>query len=786
VPADGGVVIHQGLIAMGMTLYRVGDLGPRHALFPLRNAAVKQADLVAWLSLALSSIATLDISAPGYVAKKTQPILARPALVFREIDAYGFLHVRPIVHIDGYPAGFFEDQDLIRAVRIDADAREIKTAEVLYPEPPVQTFRALLSQADGSPRSGEAARFHEESGMFLLEGGFAARFLTDNLSLLMREFTLLQSSVLDKYRLRVARPQLRLSVGKGIDYFEGSASVEIGDERIPFGEFMSQYRKAGYVTLSDGSRAWPEADAVERFDRLIAKAKGAEDAVAISFFDVPALARGGDVSAEGDGWERAEGFFRGYNGIDGREGDYGLPSGTLRPYQVYGVKWLEYLRDNGLGCCLADEMGLGKTVQVIALLRKSYVGGMRGASLVLVPRSLVYNWKAELERFAPELPVLVYYGPDRDPASIAKAGDAIVVSSYATVRNDVEHFAKLAFAYVVLDESQNVKNLGTQIASAVLSLRAEHRLALSGTPLENSLADLYSLFRFLNPVFFGSQQDFLARYLRPIQERNDEAALRDLKSRIYPFILRRVKRDVLADLPAKTEQTAFIELSPSHLDLYNRRRDELKRRIDAAVGAQGIKKSAFVILQALTELRRLAGVPEADGEFDETSAKREYLKEMVGELVADGHKCLIFTNFLASVELVSQDLADAGVQNLVMTGATGDRQSLVNRFQGDPTIGAFIMTLKTGGVGLNLTAADYVFIFDPWWNRAAEAQATDRTHRIGQKNPVFCYRMIAKGTIEEKILELQERKASLAESLLSADGEAIKALTEDDIEYLLG
>lgn len=783
---EGLIVIHQTLLSSGLILYHVPDLGPLHSRFPLRETSVKKEDLVSWLSLALSSISNLEIIAPGYTTSKTPPVSARSALLFREIDEYGYLHVRPLVHLDGFPVGFFDDQDLIRAIRIDTDAKELKTAEVLYPVPPEKTFRTLLSVSYVMNRGSDTAPVHEESGVFLLEGTFAAKFLGTNMNQLMRDYVLLEAPILEKYKLKITRPKLKLSISTGIDYFEGTATVNLSGDEIPFGVFMAQYRKNGFITLSDGSRAWPEIDAIERFERLITKAKGSDDAVAISFFDIPSLSHGGDVDAEGEGWEKTEGFFRGYNTITEREGEYELPSGTLRPYQVYGVKWLEYLRDNGLGCCLADEMGLGKTVQVITLLRKSYAQGMRGKTLILVPRSLIYNWESEFGRFAPSLPVRIYYGVNRDPKTISAMGDSVIVSSYATIRNDIDFFSKLSFAYVILDESQNIKNLETQTSSAVLNLRAEHRVALSGTPLENSLADLYSLFRFLNPRFFGSQHEFLTRYLRPIQEDDDEMALRDLKSRIYPFMLRRTKRDVLSDLPPKTEQTAFIELSASHLALYNRRRDELKRRINEAVNKQGIFKSAFLILQALTELRRLAGIPEADGGFDEPSAKREYLKDMVCELIADGHKCLIFTNYLASVELVSQDLAEAGIENLVMTGATSDRQSLVNRFQSDPAIGAFVMTLKTGGVGLNLTAADYVFIFDPWWNRAAEAQATDRTHRIGQKNPVFCYRMIAKGTIEEKILELQERKANLAETLLSADGETVKTLTEDDIEYLLG
>jgi len=393
---------------------------------------------------------------------------------------------------------------------------------------------------------------------------------------------------------------------------------------------------------------------------------------------------------------------------------------------------------------------------------------------------------AELERFAPELDRLIHYGTKREADAIRNGEARIILTSYATLRNDISDFETIGFGYLVLDESQSIKNNETKTSEAVLRLKARNRLALSGTPVENNLGELYSLFRFLNPGFFGTSAQFSRTYLHPIQERQDEEALRDLKARIYPFLLRRLKRDVLSELPPKTEQTSFIELDPAHLAVYHRRRVELRARIAESMARDGVGKSAFMILQALTELRRLAGVPESDGEYGGISAKREYLRETVTEIAESGHKCLVFTNYLASVELVSEDLTAAGVQTLVMTGATSDRQTLVNRFQTDPDIKAFVMTLKTGGVGLNLTAADYVFIFDPWWNRAVETQAIDRTHRIGQTNPVFCYRMIAKDTVEEKMLELQERKVGLVSSLLSADENAIKALDENDIEYLLG
>jgi SNF2 family DNA or RNA helicase len=434
-------------------------------------------------------------------------------------------------------------------------------------------------------------------------------------------------------------------------------------------------------------------------------------------------------------------------------------------------------------------MGLGKTIEVISLLRSDKESGIRGACLILCPKTLVFNWQAELEHFAPELPVLVHYGADRDTEDLKGGTFRIILSTYATLRRDVEDFQNLDLLYIILDESQNIKNLTTATTAAVLSLKAEHRLAMSGTPIENNLMELYSLFRFLNPAFFGSESLFISRYLHPIQDNNDEDALKDLKTRIYPFMLRRLKRDVLKELPEKIEETAYIEIEEAHQIVYHQRRLEYKRLIDGILTRGDVKKSSFLILKAFTELRRLASVPESSegtSEYQGPSAKRQYLKEMVSELAENDHKCLIFTNFLATVDLVSQDLADLGIQNLTMTGATSDRQALVHRFQTDNAIKAFIMTLKTGGIGLNLTAADYIFIMDPWWNSAVESQAIDRSHRIGQHNPVFCYRLIARDTIEERIMDLQKRKTDLAGALLTDDAAAFKSLSEDDITFLVG
>jgi SNF2 family DNA or RNA helicase len=574
-------------------------------------------------------------------------------------------------------------------------------------------------------------------------------------------------------------------MGRGIEYLSGSAEVDIEGEKFSFNRFMAEYRKNACITLADGTRSFPDKRSMDRLDRLVSRI-GGDETVELSYFDVPLLLQDDFIEVEGEAWENARSFFTGYNTIPERRGSWSLENGTLRPYQEFGVRWLDYLREYKMGACLADEMGLGKTIQVIALLRSLLSAGEKGNCLILCPKSLVFNWAAELERFAPSLPVKIHYGAERDAGSIENKSFQILLSTYATIRRDVDEFKEMEFLYIILDESQNVKNLSTQTAAAVLSLKSQYRLAMSGTPVENNLSELYSLFRFLNPAFFGPEKLFVQRYLRPIQDDNDEESLRDLKARIYPFMLRRLKRDVLKELPPKTEETAYIELEKAHLEIYHRRRLEYKQLIDSLMGSGEMGKSSMIIFKALAELRRLASVPESDGEYGGPSAKRLYLRDMVSELVENGHKCLIFTNFLAHVDLVSQDLAGMGIANLTMTGATVDRQSLVRRFQTDAEVKAFIMTLKTGGTGLNLTAADYIFILDPWWNSAAETQAVDRSHRIGQENPVFCYRLIARDTIEERILELQKRKTDLAGALLSDDAGALKSLSSEDIAFLVG
>ena len=772
-------------VLAGNRLVPCEDLGPHWRQIDTIGRRVGREELPLYLSLILSRLPGLGIDYQGFRTVPTSHRIAAPGLLFQEIDAYGFLHVLPVSTLPGYPPGFFEEQEIIKVVEIDEQDKEILLSEVVFPLSPVETFRNLIKKEGRAIRD----QVMEEDGRFILAPEYAGAFLERNMSKLVTTFSLFEADKLSRYKIRHFNPPVKLKLEHGIDFFEGSATVEIDETSRSWSSFLSEYRKHGFVSLPDNIRVFPSPGSVNRFERLLRLVKGSSDAsetrVEISFFDLMMFNLKEEIEAPPDLRRRIESFYLGFNTLAEKGGDYSLAESTLRPYQTYGVQWMEHLCSHGIGGCLADEMGLGKTVQVISLLRRAFHDQLQGPVLIVAPRSLIWNWAQELNRFAPELPVYIHYGPGRGKDGIHAGDTRVILTTYSITRIDIEELRPIEFSYLILDESQHIKNVNAKRTMAILGLKARRRLALSGTPVENNLSELFSLFRFLNPSFFGSKSRFSREYGKPIQEEKDDQVLKELKQKIYPFMLRRLKQDVLADLPEKSEQTLVVDLDPEHLEIYHRRRSYLQERIREAVKKDGIFKASFLILQAMAELRRLAGTPEDDGEYPGRSSKREQLIDMITEIRETGHKCLVFTNFLSAVETISSDLRQAGVTNLVMTGATSDRQELVHRFQTDPEIGAFIMTLKTGGVGLNLTAADYVFIYDPWWNRAAENQAVDRTHRIGQQNPVFSYRIIARDTIEEKMLLLQQQKAELASAILSSDSEAMKALSEEDLRFLL-
>jgi superfamily II DNA or RNA helicase len=460
---------------------------------------------------------------------------------------------------------------------------------------------------------------------------------------------------------------------------------------------------------------------------------------------------------------------------------------VLRPYQKHGVYWMHFLARNGFGGILADEMGLGKTVQALAFLQ-GLKGAQGGPSLIVCPSTLVQNWAREAAKFTPALRVLTLEGADRH-ARLASLSEAdLAITSYPLLRRDADRYRDIDFRAIILDEAQHIKNPDTQNAQAATGLRRQHRLVLTGTPLENSVRDLWSIMNFVMPGYLGSRADFKERYEQPILLGDAAPVKSRLSKRIRPFLLRRLKRDVYTELPEKLEQVVYCSLTARQAEVYQHLLDQSRRQINELSGAKDANKGRMLILTTLLRLRqaccdlRLLGIPDITQEH--ASAKLELLDELLREAIDGSHRVLIFSQFVSMLQLQKEALDAAGIPYCYLDGQTKERLQVVDQFQNDPAIPVFLISLKAGGTGLNLTAADTVVHFDPWWNPAVEAQATDRAHRIGQERVVTAYKLITRGTVEEKILNLQAKKRDLMDTIESEEP-MMTGLTIEDIQELL-
>ncbi|MEI6986763.1 MAG: DEAD/DEAH box helicase [Rhodospirillaceae bacterium] len=460
---------------------------------------------------------------------------------------------------------------------------------------------------------------------------------------------------------------------------------------------------------------------------------------------------------------------------------------VLRPYQRDGLDWLQFLRANDMGGILADDMGLGKTAQTLAHIAVEQVEGrLNKPCLIVVPTSLVPNWVAEAGRFTPELSVLVFHGLDRHSRRCEVAGANLVVTTYAILARDVDFLIGIDFHMVVLDEAQAIKNPLAKSTRAACKLNARHRLCLSGTPIENHLGEVWSQFAFLMPGILGDHKSFTARYRTPIEKRGDEDKRKQLSKRLRPFVLRRTKAAVATDLPPKTHIVHRVELASDQRDLYETIRLSMHQKVRDEIARIGLARSKILILDALLKLRQACCDPRLvkleSARKVTGSGKLELLINMVPRMIEEGRRILLFSQFTSMLDLIKQALIPTGIPYVELRGDTTDRAAPVNRFQACE-VPLFLISLKAGGRGINLTAADTVIHYDPWWNPAVENQATDRAHRIGQNKPVFVYKLIASGTVEERILELQGRKGSLADAMLD-EGSWTGSLTSDDLDFL--
>ena len=580
---------------------------------------------------------------------------------------------------------------------------------------------------------------------------------------------------------------LRIEVASGIDWFELQGGVEFGDVTAPLPAVLAAVRRGeSLVLLGDGTYGvLPEAW-LAKYGPLAGLGMPENGGLRFARNQIgvlDALLAAQPEATWDETFAQARGELRRFSGVAPADPPSGFV-GVLRGYQREGLGWLQFLRQFGFGGCLADDMGLGKTVQVLALLASRCGRGSR-PSLVVVPKSVVFNWKEEAARFTPDLRVLDHTGLGRGSPGERIGESDVVLTTYGTLLRDVAEFTGIEFDYVVLDESQAIKNAGTHTAKAVRLLRGAHRLALSGTPVENHLGELWSLFEFLNPGMLGAAP---ALRLCGIGGRIPSADTREFLGRaLRAFILRRTKEQVLRELPPKHEQTLYCELEERQRQVYDELREHYRRTLLHRVEREGVNRTLFVVLEALLRLRQAACHPGLidRSRKDEPSAKLDVLLPRLTEVIEEGHKALVFSQFTTLLGIVRDRLDRGGVSYEYLDGRTRNRAARVRRFEEDADCQLFLVSLKAGGLGLNLTAADYVFLLDPWWNPAAEAQAIDRTHRIGQTRPVFAYRLIARDTVEEKVLALQQTKRELADAILTTDNSLIRALRREDLEVLL-
>ncbi len=577
----------------------------------------------------------------------------------------------------------------------------------------------------------------------------------------------------------------RVDVRSGIDWFELHGEVDYDGQTASLPQLLAALRRGDtMVRLGDGTYGLLPEEWLERFAPLAGLGTKEDSHLRFrrnqaSLLDA-LLAAQPEVRVD-EMFDKVRERMRTFTGVKAAAQPAGFV-GQLRDYQCEGLGWMEFLREFGFGGCLADDMGVGKTAQVLAVLESRRTEG-HGPSLVVAPKSLMFNWRAEAQRFTPQLRVLEHTGLARDTALIAQHD--LVLTTYGTMLRDAPQLAQIQFDYVVLDEAQAVKNSATASAKAVRLLRGTHRLALSGTPVENHLGELWSLFEFLNPGMLGEAR--VLNMAGGLARNPGEDARRILSHALRPFILRRTKQQVARELPEKTEQTIYCELEGPQRKHYDELRKHYRDTLLARVQSQGMGKSKMHVLEALLRLRQAACHP---GLLDvkrstEPSAKLDVLLDQLEELRQEGHKALVFSQFTSLLAIVRSRLDDAGVRYEYLDGATRNREAHVEAFQSDPECGLFLISLKAGGLGLNLTAAEYVFLLDPWWNPAVEAQAVDRAHRIGQTRPVFAYRLIARDTVEEKVLELQKTKRELADAILGEDNSLIRDLKREDLELLL-
>lgn len=603
-----------------------------------------------------------------------------------------------------------------------------------------------------------------------------------------RGFTFEQSE--GEKRYVIGRSKIDLEIREGNDWFDIHAVVHFGPYQIPFIDLKYHIlNRIREFKLPSGETAVIPDQWFAQYSNLLQFSEGSKD-LRLKKYHIGLVNDFAGSELASISMDRKLQKLSDFEVIE----DADLPRsfhGTLRPYQRAGYNWFHFLRKYHFGGCLADDMGLGKTVQTLALLQKikeenQAQGRQHVTSLIIMPTSLVYNWINEAKKFAPKLKIYSHTGSFRNKEAALFSDYDVVITTYGITRVDIELLKTQYFYYIILDESQNIKNPASKSFKAVKILKSEYKLILSGTPVENTVNDLWTQMSFINPGLLGNQHFFYSEFVVPIEKKKDDEKAARLQALIKPFVLRRTKDQVATELPEKTENLFYCKMSEDQKEYYEKVKSEYRNALLVNQENGSLKKSQIQVLQGLTQLRQIANHPlMIDDGYEGDSGKFEDVIHTLENVLSLGHKVLVFSQFVKQLDIYRRYFNNEHIPYTYLDGNTANRGDVVREFQANRDIKLFLISIKAGGVGLNLTEADYVFILDPWWNPAVEQQAIDRTHRIGQEKSVFIYKFITKDTVEEKILALQNRKKKVAESLITTEESFVKSLTPKDIADIL-
>jgi non-specific serine/threonine protein kinase len=605
-----------------------------------------------------------------------------------------------------------------------------------------------------------------------------------------KQIPLFGSENLKQFKFNTAKPSTKMYISSNTDWFDAKVEISFGEQKVSVQDIKNMLaNKQQYVPLKDGSLGVLPEKWLNKYALLFKVGEGSQQNLKLSKYHFSILDELYEQRDEEELIFQLEGK---YEKIREKYSIANIPppehlSPILRPYQVSGFQWLNYLHDVQWGGILADDMGLGKTIQTLSFLQHLKEKNGSLIALVVCPTTLLYNWQNELKKFTPSLTYRIHHGGTRTKNQLFKEPVEVIITTYGTLRSDIKMFSEVKFDYVILDESQAIKNPTSKVTKAACLLQATNKLCLSGTPLQNNTFDIYAQMNFLNPGMLGTVEYFKHNFSMPIDKFDEKEQKEHLRKFVFPFILRRTKEQVAKDLPEKQEMVLYCEMGASQRKIYEAYRNDYRDKLIGMVEEKGIQKSQLSILQGLMKLRQICDSPAIikDENYPNESVKLTELTREIAENIGD-HKALVFSQFLGMLGLIKEELTKLGIDYEYFDGGSTiqEREKAIERFQNDANCRVFLISLKAGGVGLNLTAADYVYIVDPWWNPAVEQQAIDRTHRIGQTKNIFAYRMICNDTVEDKILKLQDKKRSLAKELISDEEGFVKSLTKDDIAYL--